>query len=202
IGTYPAMITETSSINWLLEVTAHEWSHHWMSFFPVGLNYNDPQVRIINETIASIIDLEIANRVIERYYPEFVVSPAPPSAPAATESAPDAPPPFNFGSELADTRIYAEELLAEGDILGAEAYMEARRLIFLQNGYNIRKLNQAYFAFYGAYASQPGATGSDPTGPMLRDIQANTSSPRAFMEAIAPISTFSDLERIWAETMD
>jgi hypothetical protein len=91
--------------------------------------------------------------------------------------------------------------LAEGDIAGAEAYMEAQRLIFLQNGYSIRKLNQAYFAFYGAYAAQPGATGSDPTGPMLRDIQANTPSPRAFMEAVAPITTFADLERIWAETM-
>ncbi|MFZ1401067.1 MAG: hypothetical protein WAS33_29450, partial [Candidatus Promineifilaceae bacterium] len=54
LGTYPAMIMETGSINWLAEVTAHEWAHHWMSFFPVGWNYGDPQVRIINETIASI----------------------------------------------------------------------------------------------------------------------------------------------------
>ena len=79
--------------------------------------------------------------------------------------------------------------------------MEARRLVFLENGYNIRKLNQAYFAFYGAYAAVPGATGSDPTGPMLRDIQANTPSPRAFMDTVAPIETFADLERIWAEVM-
>ena len=77
--------------------------------------------------------------------------------------------------------------------------MEARRLVFLQNGYGIRKLNQAYFAFYGAYAAVPGATGSDPTGPMLRDIQAHTASPRAFMEAVAPIATFADLEEIWNE---
>src|SRR5690606_11700501 len=75
LGTYPAMIMETGSINWLAEVTAHEWSHHWLSFFPVGLNYGDPQVRIINETIASIFDQEIGSRVIERYYPEFVPPP-------------------------------------------------------------------------------------------------------------------------------
>ena len=200
LGTYPAMITESSNINWLLEVTAHEWSHHWMTFFPVGWNYGDPQVRTINETVASIIDQEIANRVIERYYPEFTPPPVP-ALPSVEESLPDEPPQFDFGAELAATRIRAEELLAEGDIEGAEAYLEARRQVFLQNGYGIRKLNQAYFAFYGAYAAVPGATGSDPTGPMLRDIQASTNSPREFMETIAPIATFADLEEIWNEVV-
>ncbi|MCB9006364.1 MAG: hypothetical protein H6656_03140 [Ardenticatenaceae bacterium] len=196
LGTYPAMITETSSINWWAEVTAHEWSHHWMSFVPVGWHYSDPQVRIINETIASIFDQEIGSRVIERYYPEFVPPPAPDILP---EVSPVEPPAFDYGAELATTRIRAEELLAQGDIEGAEAYMEARRLVFRENGYGIRKLNQAYFAFYGAYAAVPGATGSDPTGPMLLDIQANTRTPRAFMEAVASIATFADLEEIWNE---
>ncbi len=201
LGTYPAMIRETSNLSWLVEVTAHEWSHHWMTFFPVGWNYNDPQVRIINETIASIIDQEIANRVMARYYPELVPPPAPPTPPSPAETMPAEPPAFDYGAELAATRIRAEELLAMGDIEGAEAYLEERRLVFLQNGFAIRKLNQAYFAFYGAYAAVPGATGSDPTGPMLRDIQANTGSPREFMKAVAPIATFADLERIWAEIM-
>jgi len=30
LGIYPAMVQETSSINWLVEVTAHEWTHHWL----------------------------------------------------------------------------------------------------------------------------------------------------------------------------
>jgi hypothetical protein len=201
LGTYPAMIMETSNLSWLVEVTAHEWAHHWMTFFPVGWNYNDPQVRIINETIASIIDQEIANRVIDRYYPELAPPPAASIPPPPAEITLIEPPAFDYGAELAATRVRAEELLAMGDIEGAEAYMEERRLVFLQNGYGIRKLNQAYFAFYGAYAAVPGATGSDPTGPMLRDIQANTSSPREFMETIAPIASFADLERIWAEIM-
>jgi hypothetical protein len=111
------------------------------------------------------------------------------------------PPVFDYGTELAATRIHAEELLAMGDIEGAEAYMEAQRLVFLENGYSIRKLNQAFFAFYGAYAAVPGATGSDPTGPMLRDIQASTKSPREFMETVAPIKTFADLEEIWNDVV-
>ena len=200
LGTYPAMIMETSDLSWLAEVTAHEWAHHWMSFFSVGWNYNNPQVRIINETVASLFDQEIANRVVARYYPELLPPPAPPYS-AQDETVPTAPPAFDYGTELAATRIRAEELLADGDIEGAEAYMEARRLLFWENGYGIRKLNQAYFAFYGAYATGPGATGSDPTGPMLRDIQANTASPRAFMEAVAPIASFADLEEIWNEVV-
>jgi hypothetical protein len=198
LGTYPAMIMETSNINWLAEVTAHEWSHHWLTFFPVGWNYGNPQVRIINETIASIFDQEIGSRVIERYYPEFVPPPAPTSLP---ETTPAEPPAFDYGAELAATRVRAEALLAQGDIAGAEGYMEARRQVFLQNGYGIRKLNQAYFAFYGAYAAVPGATGSDPTGPMLRDIQSHTRSPREFMDTVAPIATFADLEEIWNEVV-
>lgn len=199
IGTYPAMIQETTSINWLAEVTAHEWSHHWMAFHPVGLYYGDPQVRTINETIASIIDVEIGARVIERFYPEFVPSPPAQSPPSSPEPA---PPAFDFNAEMAATRIHVDALLAEGSIDEAEAYMEERRQLFVANGYLIRKLNQAYFAFYGAYASRPGATGSDPTGPMLRDIRHHTPTLRHFMDTVAPIGSLADLERVWQETVN
>lgn len=197
MGTYPAMIQETSNLNWLIEVVAHEWSHHWMSFYPVGLNYKDDRVRVVNETIASIIDAEIAALVVARYYPEFL-PPPPPEAPVVA-APPDAGQerPFNFAVEMAETRVTVDEMLAQGEVLRAEAYMEARRRYFVANGYNIRKLNQAYFAFYGAYAAQPGATGEDPIGPMLRDIRARSGSLREFMEAVAPVATFADLERIW-----
>ena len=49
--------------------------------------------------------------------------------------------------------------------------MEQRRQLFVENGYYIRKLNQAYFAFYGAYADVPGgAAGEDPVGPAVRAL--------------------------------
>lgn len=201
MGTYPAMVQETSNLNWLAEVTAHEWGHHWMSFYPVGIYYNDPEVRVINETIASLIDQEIGAEVIRRFYPEFVPPPPPePADPATTPPPPTEPPPFNFNAEMAATRIRVDELLAEGKIEEAENYMEERRQLFVANGYQIRKLNQAYFAFYGAYADRPGATGSDPTGPMLQEIRAHSLSLRAFMDTITPIRSRADLERIWRET--
>lgn len=195
IGTYPAMIIETSDINRLVEVVTHEWSHHWLTLHPLGLNYGfDPDVRIINETVASLVDQELGKMVIERYYPEFL-----PITPDIQEVQPSDPeqPKFDFQNELANTRVKAEELLAEGKIEDAEAYMEERRQEFLEQGYYIRKLNQAFFAFYGAYAAEPGgAQGGNPIGPMLRDIREQTPSIRAFLEAVAPITSLDDLMEV------
>ncbi len=197
-GSYPTMINETGNINWLAEVTAHEWVHNWLTLKPLGASYPfDTSVRIINETVASLVDQELGNKIIERYYPEFVPLP-PDTNPAPID--PNEVPTFDFRPEMAATRVKADELLAEGKIEEAEKYMEERRQIFVENGYNIRKLNQAYFAFYGAYAAEPGgAQGGNPIGPMLRDIRANTPSIRAFLDTVAPITSFADLERIHQE---
>jgi len=200
MGTYPAMIMEDASVNWLAEVTAHEWSHHWLGLHPLGLNYGDPRVRVINETVASLVDREIADLVIARYYPEFMVPPPviePPPVPATESDVVDAPPPFDFRAEMEETRIVVDGLLAEGKIEQAEAYMEARRRFFVANGYTIRKLNQAYFAFYGAYAAEPGATGADPIGPMLREIRAGSPTLRLFMERVARIGSFEELQEVY-----
>ena len=199
IGTYPAMIRETSDINRLAEVVAHEWSHHWLTLHPLGFSYAfDPNLRIINETVASLIDEEIADLVVRRYYPELL----PPAQSTGSKPLPEepeepAPPAFDFQNELAATRIEVEELLAVGQIDEAEQYMEERRQQFRDNGYYIRKLNQAYFAFYGAYAAEPGgAQGENPIGPMLRDIRAHSPSIIAFLETVAPITSLDELVEI------
>lgn len=196
IGTYPSMIIETGDINRLVEVVAHEWTHHWLTLHPLGLNYGfDPAVRIINETVASLVDQELGGMVIERFYPEFLPQPQLESQEAPSTDTDE--PVFNFQSELADTRIRVEELLSEGKIQEAEDYMEERRQVFWDQGYRIRKLNQAYFAFYGAYAAEPGgAQGENPIGPMLRDIREHTPSVRAFLETVAPITSFEDLQEV------
>lgn len=201
IGTFPSMIMETSDINRLAEVTSHEWAHHWLTLRPLGFNYAfDPAVRIINETVASLIDQELGRQVVERYYPEFL----PPDI--QPELVPDVSteiPEFDFNAEMAETRIQVDEMLAAGKIEEAEAYMEERRQMFLEQGYGIRKLNQAYFAFYGAYAAEPGgAQGGNPIGPMLMDIREQSPSIRAFLENVAPITSFEDLEALHRQMMD
>src|SRR6266542_7101105 len=113
----------------------------------------------MNETTASITGNEIGKLVIERFYPELMSASLPErSRRASLVSAPfDHPEPgdflrprFDFRAEMHETRVETDALLAEGKIQEAEAYMEARRNVFLKQGYLLRKLNQAYFAFYGA----------------------------------------------------
>jgi hypothetical protein len=63
------------------------------------------------------------------------------------------------------------------------------------NGYQIRKLNQAYFAFYGAYASAGGgASGADPVGGAVKLAQRRSASIADFVNTMATFSTFAQLE--------
>jgi len=205
MGSYPSMIKETANINWLMTVIAHEWVHHWLSLNPLGVVYlESPQLRTINETVASIVGDEVGAMVIEQFYPEFAPPPAPEedvTADIDEEIATPEPPAFDFRAEMGITRVELDRLLAEGAIDEAEAYLEDRRRVFVENGYNIRKLNQAYFAFYGAYADAGGATGADPIGPMLLEMREASPSLRAFMDTVAPINSYEEMLDVYDEVM-
>ena len=194
LAAYPAMMLESSSALWVIETAAHEWTHHYLTLHPLGLLYDtDPQLRAMNETTASIVGREIGGRVTERYYPEFL----PAHSPSADETGSvSTPPAFDFRAEMRVTRVHVDELLAQGQIEEAESYMEARRLVFWEQGYRIRKINQAYFAFHGAYADEPGAPGADPVGPAVLELRAHSSSLSEFLEAIAPLTSFEQLEEL------
>lgn len=198
LGFYPAMIVETGNVNFLFDVVAHEWAHHWLTFHPLGIGYAaNPTLRTVNETVASIVGSEIGAKVIERYYPEFI-PPAEPETEAPEVSAEDSQV-FDFNGEMHETRVTVDELLGAGKVDEAEAYMEARRLFFWENGYRIRKLNQAYFAFYGAYADTPGEQGDDPIGPKILAIRENSPSLREFLDRMASVTSFERLEELALE---
>jgi hypothetical protein len=73
--------------------------------------------------------------------------------------------------------------------------MEQRRAVFWENGYLIRKLNQAYFAFHGAYADSPGgAAGQDPVGPAVRALREQSASLADFINTIAWMNSFDELQ--------
>ena len=106
------------------------------------------------------------------------------------------PPAFDFRAEMHTTRITVDALLAEGKIEEAESYMEKRRIVFWENGYQLRKINQAYFAFYGAYADVPGGVaGADPVGPAVRALREQSDSLAAFLHRIAWITSFEGLQK-------
>jgi hypothetical protein len=194
VGTYPTMVMSTTDLNWLAEVIAHEWIHNTLTLRPLGaLYYASPEMRTINETTASIAGKEIGAALIERFYPEKVTPPVPPTTPT-TPAEPQEPPAFDFRAEMRETRVTVDALLAEGKIEEAENYMEQRRRVFWENGYRIRRLNQAYFAFYGAYADQPGgAAGEDPVPAAVRALRAQSPSLAAFINRIAWVTSYEAL---------
>jgi hypothetical protein len=197
IGLYPTMIMETTDINWLAEVVAHEWIHNYLTLRPLGLNYmGSPELRIINETVASIAGKELGRAVVERFYPEYLPPPPTPAVPASGQEQPPSPPAFDFRAEMHNTRVNVDRLLAEGKIETAETYMELRRRFLWDNGYHIRKLNQAYFAFYGAYADQPGgAAGEDPVGSAVRLLREQSLSLANFINRVAWMWSFEQLKQ-------
>ena len=196
IGVYPTMVDQTFDLNWLSEVIAHEWVHNFLSLRPLGINYMEsPELRTMNETTAAIAGKEIGRAVIDKYYPEFLPKDEAQAQPEETQAS--EPPAFDYYAEMRQTRETVDRLLAEGKIDEAEAYMEQRRLEFWEHGYHLRKLNQAYFAFYGAYADHPsgGAAGEDPVGAAVRALRARSPSLAAFLNRISLMTSFDQLQR-------
>jgi hypothetical protein len=192
IGTFPTMVLESTSLGWVFETVIHEWVHNYLLLRPLGwVQLESPELRTMNETTAALVGGALGREVITRYYPELA---PPPPQPQLPQPPTNEPPVFDFGAEMHETRITADELLAEGKIEAAEQYMEARRLFFWENGYHLRKLNQAYFAFHGAYADRPqGASGADPVGEAVRDLWEALGSPVDFLRQMALMNDVSDL---------
>ncbi len=194
IALYPSMILESPSIPYAVDVIAHEWLHHYLFVFPLGYTYDFAgEARIINETTASLFGQEVGRLVLKRYYPDLL--PPAPSEDAAARLVPDTVAPrFDFGAAMNETRITVDRLLLEGNVEAAEAYMEERRELFVANGYVIRKLNQAFFAFYGGYQSgSPGEGGSDPIGPAIQGIRNASLSIYEWIATLRGITTREQL---------
>ena len=182
-SSYPTMIIDFSSMEWVLNTIAHEWTHTYLIFYPLGQHYGDSgDLRTLNETTASIVGDEIGQKVLERFYPERAPAydwPRPLSLqPERTKTDQ-----FDFGSFMRDTRLQVDKLLAQGSIREAESYMEAQRKLLVANGYTIRRLNQAYFVYHGSYAV--GSSATDPIGGKLRLLRREAGSVSEFVRIVA-----------------
>lgn len=184
-STYPTIIGDGTSLSFALQAIAHEWSHTYLFFRPLGFNYFDSaEMRTINETVADIVGREVGRAVMEEHFVQPIPRPALPSP----------EPGFDFRKEMRETRLEAERLLAAGKTAGAEAYMEQRRKLFVDNGYNIRKLNQAYFAFHGTYADSPGSV--SPIGPQLAQLFQRAGSLGRFLKTVEGVRSTADFRRL------
>ncbi len=199
LSLYPSMVIQTWSAPGLFEVVAHEWTHHYLYFFPLGLAYSEAaDSRIINETTASLLGREVARKVVERFYSDYkdildqLPKPEPERTPPPTE--PNAPPRFDYGATMNLTRRTVDVLLNLGLVGPADWFMEHQRQVLAAHGYYLRKINQAFFAFYGGYQSPgSGVGGTDPIGPAITEIRERSSSLKAWLETMRSITTRAQL---------
>ncbi len=190
-GAFPTMVIDRASLSWILSTVAHEWTHNYLVFYPLGWHYYDNSDTVtLNETVASIVGDEVGRKALERFYPDLV----PPEHPPVSQQRPVERQEFDFDREMRATRLAVDALLAKGYVKEAEAFMEARRQRFVAHGYIIRRLNQAYFAFHGSYATGPGAV--SPIGPKLTKLRESSPSLAAFLRTAARITSVAELDAI------
>ncbi|MEP7217254.1 MAG: hypothetical protein ABI782_13465 [Anaerolineaceae bacterium] len=186
LAAYPAIVRDDRSFDSLLDTASHEWTHHYLAFFPLGEQWGKGgDAEALNETTANIAGREIANLIRQRH---------PISLPVGEDGqAPAAPAPtVDFGQEMHDLRVRVDALLKDGKVDEAETAMEDERLFLADHGVTIRKLNQAYFAFYGTYADTPAS--SNPIGPKIETVWQLTKDVGLFLRSMREVTSARDLD--------
>lgn len=195
LSTYPTMVAQDAPLEFIVFASAHEWFHDYFTLFPLGWHYADSgQLITMNEVSADIGGREIGNRVWRRYYsPEREQPPTPTPQPHPPTPTPTPEPDvFNFNREMRTTRLIVDEFLAQGEVAAAETYMEQRRQFFVEHGIYLRKLNQAFFSFYGSYADSVYTV--DPLGSEIQTFRRRSGSLKAFIQSMARFSTYAEFK--------
>jgi hypothetical protein len=190
IATYPAFVTNDAGLRFTVNAAIEEWLHQYLFFKPLGFMYaldlmgifRNYEIATMNETLASMVSKEIGDILYQNYYAQYEEG----SPTEATEE-----PEFDFNQEMREIRNTVDEYLAQGEIETAEAFMEQKRLYLASKGYYIRRLNQAYFAFYGTYADSP--TSVSPIGVELKLLRDKSDSLEDFLDTVAVMTSRSEL---------
>jgi hypothetical protein len=189
-ATYPSFVTDDASPRFIIDTATEEWLHHYLVFKPLGFLYlldsigvsRNYEIVVMNETLTSMVSKEIGTLVIENYYPQYE---------RGDNQAQIAGSEFDFNQEMRDIRRIVDNYLAQGEIEQAEEFMEQKRQYLASKGYYIRKLNQAYFAFYGTYADSP--TSISPIGIELKKLRNQSVSLKEFLGKVAAMTGRQDL---------
>lgn len=187
---YPAIVSPDMEMKQIINAAVEEWVHQYLAFRPLGFLYlidslglsQNQDVITMNETLAGMMAEEIGNETYGRYYQD-----------AGGSEASGRIKSFDFDKEMRETRRNADELLSQGKVNEAEQYMEVRRLLFIKNGYKIRKLNQAYFAVHGIYGHDPGS--ASPIYETLNKFRNTFSSLSGFVNEVSAMTSYADLEK-------
>lgn len=187
IAVYPAIVRDDRSYDALLSTAAHEWVHHYLAFYPLGEQWgNGGDAEALNETTADIAGEALAQMVRAGHPVDL-------AAGADGSRTPGPAPTVDFNAEMRALRVAVDDLLARGDVAGAERLMEERRLYLADNGIYLRKINQAYFAFYGTYGESPAST--NPIGPLARRLFELTGDVGSFLSVMRQVTSRVELEQ-------
>jgi len=189
-ATYPSLVTDEASLRFTIDTVTEEWLHQYLVFKPLGFLYlldltgvsRNYEIAVMNETLASMVSQEISTMVVENYYLQYE------NGGNQTQIAGSE---FDFNREMRDIRRAVDNYLARGEIEQAEEFMEQKRQYLASKGYYIRKLNQAYFAFYGTYADSP--TSISPIGLELKKLRSQSASLKEFLDKVAAMASRQDL---------
>jgi hypothetical protein len=190
MATYPAIVSDKFGLQFTINAAIEEWLHQYLFFKPLGFLYSlhltgifpDSEIAVMNETLAGMASEEMGSILYQNYYSQYIEGN---SQKEAEE------PEFDFYREMREIRLVVDGYLAKGEIEKAEAFMEQKRLFLASKGYYIRRLNQAYFAFYGTYADSP--TSIDPIGVELRALRQQTASLSDFLNKVSVMTGHNDL---------
>jgi hypothetical protein len=188
IALYPPLVDNEASLRTTIDTAAEEWVHQYLAFKPLGFRYvldltglsRNYEIVTMNETLAGMVSKEIGSMVYEKYYSGYEDVD---SQESESES--------EFNQEMREIRKAVDEYLARGEIETAENYMEQERQYLMSKGYYIRKLNQAYFAFHGAYADDPSSI--SPIGSELKQLRSQSASLKDFLNTVATMTSRQDL---------
>ena len=189
-ATYPTFVTNDANLRFTLDTATEEWVHQYLVFRPLGFRYlldligvsRNYEIATMNETVAGMVSREIGAMVYHKYYSGYENG----SSQNQTEKSD-----FDFNREMREIRRAVDRYLAQGEIEQAEEFMEQKRQYLAAKGYYIRKLNQAYFAFHGAYADH--LTSIDPIGAELRQLRSQSASLKDFLNAVARMTSRQEL---------
>ena len=185
LGTYPAFVTDKNGLYHLMITAAHEWLHNYWFFKPLGRHmWKSSEMYTLNETAADIAGNEIGQQAFELIRG--------PSDKYFSNYNDHIRPQTHLRTILRETRNKVDLMLEDSQIDEAEKYMREQRWKLRLGGYNIRKLNQAYFAFRGKYADGPASI--SPIGEELKEYRSYFSNTGAFVRSIGRISTYEHFQ--------
>jgi len=196
MATYPSFVIDTAGLQFTINVAIEEWLHQYLFFRPLGFLYAmhltgafpNSDIAVMNETLVGIVRDEIGSVLYQKYYQPYLEEAA--QAAALSQSEEEE---FDFYKEMREIRLAVDDYLAQGEAEEAEAFMEEKRLFLASKGYYIRRLNQAYFAFYGTYAASP--TSVNPIGTELKTLREQTDSLAEYLNTVAAMNNRQDLQK-------